>query len=200
MNTVTGAARRAGSSATATRTAILITSLALIAACDRGGGETKARVDPDRRAHQLAREMQERARACEPSPERSDRGACERACELGHSNSCARLGALAEAAGRREPALAHYREACRGGSGVGCEGAARLSGDAAIYGDARRYHRVHCEQGYARSCADLAALYDSDRGGPASAPAADTYRRRACSLGWTAACTRPLPFRNRSTK
>lgn len=186
MTTATAAGPRASASATAIRTAILITSL-LIGACDGDRGH-RARVDPDQRAEKLAQEMQRRAGECEPSPAVSHRGACERACELGHSNSCARLGALEAAAGRPGRALAHYREACRGGSGAGCEGAALLSGDGDLYAQARRYHRVHCEQGYARSCAALAGLYAAGHGGPASASTAGYYRRRACALGWPDSC------------
>jgi TPR repeat protein len=57
-----------------------------------------------------------------------------------------------------------------------------------IYLNARRYHRVHCAQGYARSCSQLADLLEQGLGGDADAKTASMYRQRACRLGFRAAC------------
>jgi hypothetical protein len=119
---------------------------------------------------------------------------CRGACELGHSNSCARVGAALQATGDRAGAIAMAQRGCRGGSGTGCEAAADLTLDAdpaaarVLERQARTYHRVHCEQGYVPSCVALARMFDAGRGGPADAAVAAHYRRRACQLGARDAC------------
>ncbi len=121
--------------------------------------------------------MLEEAAACaatEPPP--LDR--CAAACELHHSNSCARAG---DATRDRAAAQALYLQACDGGSGLGCAAAGRFD-------RARFYLRVHCEQKDAASCAALARLFQEGRGGPPDPRAAATFRRQACRLGDRAAC------------
>lgn len=132
---------------------------------------------------------------CQAGPPRV--APCQRACELNHSNSCARWGHATELAGDRAGALALHERACRGGSGIGCDAAARLSEagdpDAArrFAIEARQYHRVHCEQGYIASCLGLAEMFRLGRGGPVDAAVAAHYRRRACQLGEASACDGP---------
>lgn len=151
--------------------------------------EAPAAPTADQRSRERAEAMQEAARACEPQPgEVAADDACARGCALGHSNSCARLAQQLERAGDRAAALARFREACRGGSGVGCQGAGRLGDGEPAYRKARGYHRVHCEQGYAASCAALAELFARGVAGPTDEGAATTYRERACSLGLAGAC------------
>lgn len=117
------------------------------------------------------------ARACEgQDPPPLDH--CAAACDLHHSNSCARAG---DATRDRVAARAFHERACQGGSGLGCAAAGRDR-------EARFYLRVHCEQKHAQSCAALARLFAEGRGGPADASAAATFRRRACQLGDRAAC------------
>lgn len=136
---------------------------------------------------------------------------CRRACELNHSNSCARWGQAQELTGDRDGARALHERACRGGSGIGCDAAARLSEHAdsevarrfAI--EARQYHRVHCEQGYIASCVGLAEMFRTGRGGPVDTAVAAHYRRRACQLGEATACDDPAvsprsPPAGRSTR
>lgn len=125
------------------------------------------------RGHRMLAE----ARACQAAePPPLDR--CAAACELHHSNSCARAG---DATRDREAAQALYRKACDGGSGLGCAAAG-------LDREARFYLRVHCEQKHAPSCAALARLFQEGRGGPADASAAETFRRQACLFGDRAAC------------
>jgi TPR repeat protein len=134
------------------------------------------------------------AEECEPFEESGSLAACERACELNHSNSCANWAAgLQSENARRAKRL--YQRACTGGSGIGCEGLARMIADdisaeeaAAHYLSARRYHRVHCAQGYARSCSQLAALLDQGLGGAADTKTGSMYRQRACRLGRISSC------------
>ena len=104
---------------------------------------------------------------------------CTAACELHHSNSCARAG---DATRDRQAAQALYRQACDGGSGLGCAAAG-------LDKEARFYLRVHCEQKHAASCAALARLFQEGRGGAADAVAAATFRRQACQLGERTACS-----------
>lgn len=103
---------------------------------------------------------------------------CSAACDLNHSNSCARAG---DATRDREAALALYRRACDGGSGLGCAAAG-------LFDRARFYLRVHCEQKNAASCAALGRLFAEGRGGPVDPSAAATFKRLACQLGDRAAC------------
>lgn len=120
------------------------------------------------------------ARACEGQvPPPLDR--CLAACELHHSNSCARAG---DATRDRAEAQALYQKACDGGSGLGCAAAGRDR-------EARFYLRVHCEQKHAASCLALAGLFAEGRGGPADPSAAATFRRQACRLGERSACGEP---------
>jgi TPR repeat protein len=122
------------------------------------------------------RRMQSEAAACEGGTG----AACLAACDLGHSNSCARAG---DAAADRAAALALYRRACDGGSGLGCAAAG-------LHDEARFYLRVHCDQAHAASCAELGRVFAEGRGGPRDPAAAATFRRRACALGHAASCGR----------
>jgi TPR repeat protein len=115
-----------------------------------------------------------------------DRAACDAACDLGHSNSCARAASSLAASGDADGAAALARRACEGGSGLGCE----------AIGDLRRarfYLHVHCEQGHARSCAALGRIFAEGRGGPVDSGAASALLARACSLGARDACPAPRP-------
>ncbi|MCP4448306.1 MAG: sel1 repeat family protein [Myxococcales bacterium] len=170
---------------------------ALASGCskDKSSGPSKQEVEANVRAEPQAQglananAMIDNAKLCEPEQGAPSLDACQRACELNHSNSCANWAALAEAS----RALSLFERACRGGSGIGCEGQARLvegAGDRAtqIYLDARRYHRIHCSQGYPRSCEQLAGLFETAKGGKAMPAAAKSFRSRACSLGRKSSC------------
>lgn len=178
----------------------------LLAACSRGSDETRTRPDDevaqlsdsDAKARARAMKMIERATQCEAGEPR-DLAACIEACELGHSNSCGWLGELYERRGDAARALAHYHRACKGGSGLGCEGEARAYRDgrgvevdpgsaARLFAEARIVYRVHCGQRHAVSCGRLAALYQAGLGGVADTGVAVTYRQQACALGDRAAC------------
>lgn len=121
------------------------------------------------------------ARACEADPPPLDH--CLAACDLHHSNSCARAG---DATRDRGQALALYRRACDGGSGLGCAAAGDLA-------RARFYLRVHCEQKHAASCLALGRMFAEGRGGPADRGAAATFIHQACRLGDRAACESDKP-------
>jgi hypothetical protein len=159
--------------------AILAVALALVAAAGGCRDRAQHREGTERSDRQPSRgqRMLAEARACEgQDPPPLDH--CAAACELHHSNSCARAG---DATGDRAAALAYYQKACDGGSGLGCAAAGRDQ-------EARFYLRVHCEQKHAESCAVLARLFAEGRGGTADASAAATFRRQACQLGDRAAC------------
>lgn len=140
-----------------------------------------------------ANAMVENAELCEPKSGSGDVAACQRACELNHSNSCANWGEFLECSDRVQ-ARKLFERSCTGGSGIGCEALARLSladGDEqseAQFLNARRYHRVHCSQDYGRSCSQLAALFEQGLGGEVDAPTGHSYRKRACLLGISADC------------
>src|SRR5690606_791077 len=135
---------------------------------DRGQDRPAARAGDrpgatEERALERGRRMLDRAAACEASAAAGgapDLTACSEACELNHSNSCARAADARRAAGDADAAAALYRRSCDGGSGLGCEGAGDLP-------RARLHYRVHCEQGHAPSCAGLARLHALGLGGPA---------------------------------
>jgi len=117
------------------------------------------------------------ARACEgQDPPPLDH--CMAACQLNHSNSCARAG---DVTGDPAVARALHDKACDGGSGLGCAAAGRDQ-------EARFYLRVHCDQKHAASCAALGRLFAEGRGGLADPAAAATFRRQACLYGARAAC------------
>lgn len=142
------------------------------------------------RGYKNANAMVDNAKLCEPEAGAPSLAACERACGLNHSNSCANWAALVKST---DEALLLYKRACKGGSGIGCEGQAMLverSGKdaSAIYLNARRYHRIHCSQGYARSCDQLASLFESDKGGEILIEAASSFRKQACTLGRKSSC------------
>jgi hypothetical protein len=152
--------------------------------------------DPEERhraGFQHAKAMVENAERCEPARGEGDVAACQRACELNHSNSCANWGRFfAGSDDARASAL--YRRSCKGGSGIGCEAEARMSQAAgrpeaeAQFTGARNYHRVHCSQGYARSCSQLASLLEQGLGGTTDAATAKSFRKRACLLGRGSDC------------
>ncbi len=141
-----------------------------------------------------ANAMMESASLCEPKAGEPSVVACQRACELNHSNSCANWAALLDPS-EESAVLALYQRACKGGSGIGCEGNARIveragGNEGPVYRNARRYHRIHCDQGYARSCEQLAALLETTKGGKPVPEAATTFRSKACSLGRVSSCER----------
>ncbi len=173
----------------------LILSLAASCSSDKPNAVTSESAH-EKKAKALARgytnanAMIDNAKLCEPEAGTPSLAACERACGLNHSNSCANWAALVEAS---DAALALYERACKGGSGIGCEGAAVLIESrgvdaAAFYLDARRYHRIHCSQGYARSCDQLATLFTTTKGGPQMPEAALSFRNQACALGRESSC------------
>lgn len=147
------------------------------------------------RGYENAHAMVDNAKLCEPSDGVPSESACKTACELNHSNSCANWATLALTRDQDE-AAALFARACKGGSGIGCEGRARLLTETgaspaslnAVFLDARRYHRIHCTQGYARSCEQLASLFETENGGPRMPEAAVSFRRQACSLGSITSC------------
>jgi len=190
---------------------VTLVALGLIAGCrgdDAGAGAHPRASDPvsaDRRAEERANRMLDQARRCEQGAAADRPAACQAACELGHSNSCHGAGVLREAAGDAAAAVPLYTRACDGGSGLGCEAAARArragltgppdpTGADRLDQRARFYLRVHCEQGHATSCLVLGRLYTTSRGGPADGGSAATFRRRACALGLAAACAAPPAF------
>ncbi len=144
----------------------------------------------DERGHNNAKAMVANAALCEPREGPRELAACERACKLNHSNSCANWGQLVL---EQDPQKASelFDRACRGGSGIGCESKARLavergqSGTSELFANARNYHRVHCSQQYARSCAQLSLLYEQGLGGAADAKTAKVFHDQACQLGWS---------------
>ena len=186
----------ANNSAALGRPLVALLLVACVSSCKKG--DTEEATQRDQRAATKAQQMQELAAICETTPRRIE--PCERACTLGHSNSCARLAQLLESSGGNlTRAMALLEEACLGGSGIGCEEAGRFARggiaqeasetvakehDAA----ARRYHRVHCEQGFAPSCLGLARMYADGRGGPPAPELTDRFKTRACELGLQQAC------------
>jgi TPR repeat protein len=152
----------------------IVVGLIVVTACrDRSQHreQTDSSGQPARGVHMLAE-----AKACEAEPPPLDH--CLAACELHHSNSCARAG---DATRDRAEAQVLYRRACDGGSGLGCEAAGELD-------KARFYLRVHCEQKHAASCLALGRMFADGRGGPADPGAAATFLHQACQLGERAAC------------
>jgi hypothetical protein len=125
--------------------------------------------------------MLDEARACEANPPSLDH--CMAACQLNHSNSCARAG---DATRDRAAAEALYRRACDGGSGLGCAAAG-------LDDKARFYLRVHCQQKHAASCLALGRLLAAGRGGAADPGAAATFVHEACRLGDRGACESEKP-------
>ncbi len=137
-----------------------------------------------------AQAMLRNAKLCEPDIGAEDITACSRACQLNHSNSCANWGALVSDKFPRR-AIELYSTACKGGSGIGCEALARVSEpgqQARFFHHARYYHRVHCNQGYGRSCQQLAELYRTELGGNANPDAARDFQKRACILSLQSDC------------
>jgi uncharacterized protein len=178
--------------------------VAALVACDEAGppAPTEAAPAPDQRARERAQRMVREADLCESGAAADRAASCRTACDLGHSNSCHVAGELREAAGAPAEALPLYSRACDGGSGLGCEAAARARRAGAggprdpgaadrLDRRARFYLRVHCEQRHARSCLVLGRLYATTRGGPAHPGSSATFVRRACSLGLAQACGTP---------
>ncbi len=141
----------------------------------------KPRLSPaDEAARDRALTMQERGRRCDAAPT-VDLESCRIACKLNHSNSCGWLGEAARRDGDEAAAKRYFESACRGGSGIGCEGLGR-------YREARTVYRVHCSQHHAASCSRLARLYEKGLGGAVSLGAAAAYREKACILGIKSDC------------
>jgi TPR repeat protein len=195
------------SGATRTRQAAALVTVWIALGLSCRGDErpaTRRRVTPaaDRRAEDRADRMLERAARCDQVDAADRAAACDEACELGHSNSCTGAGALRES-GEPEAAWRLHVRACDGGSGLGCEAAARMRRDgragpadpaAAERLDqrARFYLRVHCEQRHGPSCLVLGRLFTTERGGPADGGSSATFLARACSLGVTDGCPPPV--------
>ena len=180
--------------------ALLAGVLAGPTGCD---DDAPGRAPSDQRGLERSRRMLAQAALCE-SGAGGRAPACRAACDLGHSNSCHVAGELTHAAPAE--ALALHTRACDGGSGLGCEAAARAR-RAGIGGprdtaaadrldrSARFYLRVHCEQSHARSCLVLGRLFTTTRGGPADRGSSAIFLERACKLGRAEACAAPsAPF------
>jgi hypothetical protein len=162
----------------------------------KGSGESthaSQEVEGHRTGLTNAKAMVENATRCEPKSGTGEVEACQRACELNHSNSCANWAAFLESSDQKR-AVQLYRRSCVGGSGIGCEAEAKLAKQAGepnsdeLYLNARRYHRVHCSQGYGRSCSQLATLFEQGLGGHADEITGQSYRARACLLGVAGDC------------
>lgn len=143
-----------------------------------------------------AKAMVDNATLCEPESGVGNLEACRRACNLNHSNSCANWGQLMHARDPEAAALL-YKRACVGGSGIGCEAQAQLLAKDTIettnaFLNARRYHRVHCGQGYARSCSQLAHLVEAGLGAAPDTATSKLYFQRSCRLGVSKDCDRQL--------
>ncbi len=174
----------------------------LLGACKKDDKPIAARGDSSRSAQENERHraglanaqaMIKGAEQCEPKSGIGDVEACERACKLNHSNSCANWAAFLESSDRQQ-ARKLYRLSCKGGSGIGCEAEAAYAKEIGapnskeIYLGARRYHRVHCSQGYGRSCSQLARLFEQGLGGSADKITGQSYRAQACRLGVASDC------------
>lgn len=176
------------------RSALLIALGALLAiACGKSGESRPAHDDahPADPAQQRGEQMVAFAKQCHEVDLKIQLAPCKSACDLNHSNSCARMGEHYRLNGRLDEARRWFEHACKGGSGVGCQGAAELASDAdkpAWYKKARQYHRVHCEQDYLPSCLALAKLHEYGLGGPVDKGVAAHYLERACGLGAEQAC------------
>lgn len=157
---------------------ILLVGLVALGAC-RDRSQHREPMESSSGQPARGQRMLSEAKACEADPPPLEH--CLAACELHHSNSCARAG---DATGDRGEAMALYRRACDGGSGLGCEAAGELD-------KARFYLRVHCEQKHAASCLALGKMFAEGRGGVADPAAAATFIRQACQLGDGAACSKP---------
>lgn len=181
---------------------LLFLAIALATACEKSDkseppATAQTEVSHAEQGHGVGLEnataMIENAKLCEPQDGVGSVAACQRACELNHSNSCANWGRFLEETDAEEAAKL-YKRSCVGGSGIGCEAEAQASKRAgkpeadAQFRNARNYHRVHCSQGYARSCSQLAALHSQGLGGAANAQTARSFRERACLLGRSADC------------
>lgn len=186
--------------------AVLVVAVvvAALAACDEVDppAASEAAPTPEQRARDRADRMVREAGLCESGAAADRAAACRTACDLGHSNSCHVAGELRAAAGAPAEAARLHSRACEGGSGLGCEAAARAlragaggprdpAGADRLDRRARFYLRVHCEQRHARSCLVLGQLYRTTRGGPADRGSSATFLRRACSFGLAQACARP---------
>jgi len=165
--------------------------------CSRGSSEREPTPEPPGDARPIDRaqargeNMLTFAAACHEPEVARESAACRHACDLGHSNSCGRLGEHYRLAGDTAQARRWFEHACKGGSGVGCQGAAELAphaDKAEWFVKARQYHRVHCDQDYAPSCLALARLHEAGLGGPADRGVAAHYLQRACALGENAGC------------
>ena len=177
---------------------VLLGALGLAPGCDDAPG--REQVPADQRGLERGERMLQLADICEHGAGNLAE-VCAAACDLGHSNSCHVAGLLRRSA--PSEALALYSRACTGGSGLGCEAAARARragvgcpADPAaadrLDRSARFYLRVHCEHNHARSCLVLGRLFTTARGGPPDRGLSDIVLERACSLGLAEAC-RPPP-------
>lgn len=137
-----------------------------------------------------AEAMLRNAAICEPNLVAQNIAACETACTLNHSNSCANWGTLLSDISPSQ-AIQLFEKACKGGSGIGCESRARTTSgrqQVRFFHHARYYHRVHCNQGYGRSCLQLATLFRDGLGGGSDLAAAAEFQKRACLLGIQSEC------------
>lgn len=165
----------------------LLCFTALASCSDKGEPGNHSSASRAQTAHERGlangQEMVNKANECEAQS--GSIAPCKRACELNHSNSCANWGLRLMGSDPKE-AGDLLQLACRGGSGIGCEGAARITDDlvaaAQLYLDARRYHRVHCSQGYGRSCSQLATLFREGLGGEIDRDVAALFEQHAQAL------------------
>ncbi len=72
-----------------------------------------------------AKSMIQNAAVCERATDPNYNLACQRACNLNHSNSCSNWARNVERSDASQ-AQKLYARACKGGSGTGCESQARL--------------------------------------------------------------------------
>ncbi len=135
---------------------------------------------------------------------------CVELCKGGFGNACYVAGTSYADGDRTErdasKAFHSFELGCRFDSGTACKRAAAivatgLAGSgatgfkanaeraAAVYEKARARLLKECDRKRALSCSELAGMFDEGLGGPADKAAAATYRKQACELGDTAACT-----------
>lgn len=124
-------------------------------------------------------------------PDPSDGGADasdEASCEAGVARACNALG-LAYSKTDDPRALAAFRAACDAGLKLACENAAIVAEKTGDHAAARALRERACAAGNAQSCGLLSTMYANGVGGAADANKAADARKRACDLGWKAACS-----------
>ena len=148
-----------------------------------GQSQEERNVEARRRGEFRGKTMIDQAELCEKKKEQNYPEACFKACELGHSNSCANVASYELGKRNRAEGVKYSELACQGGSGIGCELFGDLRSDAESLSMARIHHRVHCEQGYRRSCEDLATMFEEGKGGKMDQNTARHFKNVARRLG-----------------